>query len=242
MNKIFFDIEKKMDHFSVSVRYGFDAGVLVVLGESGAGKTTLLNCISGLKRPERGKVVIDGDTVFQRNMPDGQAPENGGVSRSEVDKPTRVRNLGYLFQHYALFPNMTVEKNIIYGIKNKPEYKDKDKRKELLDYADYIMETLGIDHLRKKYPGAISGGEKQRVALSRAIVTKPRLLLLDEPFSALDEETKKVVYKEFQQFKETFNIPTILITHDQRESELFGDQRIHLKNGVIVENGNATES
>ena len=155
------------------------------------------------------------------------------VFDEKTNVPVKKRQIGYLFQNYALFPNMTVGKNVIYGIKNKKEYKDKEKRKELLDYADYIMETFQITHLKKRYPHNISGGEKQRVALARAIVTRPRLLLLDEPFSALDMKTKEVVYEEFQSFKKTLGIPTILITHDPRESELFADHKIFMRDGVI---------
>ncbi|MCQ4637082.1 ATP-binding cassette domain-containing protein [Anaerovorax odorimutans] len=215
----YFKIKKQLDRFSVDVEYSFDKGVLVIQGESGAGKTTVLNCISGLKQPDEGKVIIEEQLVF-----DGK-----------TNIPVRNRQVGYLFQNYALFPNMTVEKNVTYGIKNKKEYRDREKRKELLDYADYIMETFGITHLKKRYPGNISGGEKQRVALARAIVTQPRLLLLDEPFSALDVKTKEVVYEEFAAFKETLGIPTILITHDPRESELFADHRIFMKDGTIQE-------
>jgi molybdate transport system ATP-binding protein len=225
MNKIFFRIIKKLDHFTVDVECGFDGGVLVVQGESGSGKTTLLNCISGLKRPDEGHIVIDGETVF-RGGPGG-APED--------DKPVRRRGLGYLFQSYALFPNMTVEQNILYGLKNKPEYREAAGREELLNYADRVIENFGLSALRKKRPAFISGGEKQRVALSRAIVTKPRLLLLDEPFSALDEETRAIVYDEFQIFRKNFRIPTILITHSETESLLFGDHRIRLKRGRVSE-------
>jgi molybdate transport system ATP-binding protein len=227
MNRIDFHIIKNLDIFTLDVRCGFDSGVLVVRGESGAGKTTLLNCIAGLFAPDAGFVSIDGERMFLRDA------ESAGRG-ARIDKPARSRGLGYLFQSYALFPNMTVEQNVLYGIRNKPEYKDHAHRKELLDYAAYIMDIFGIAGLRKKRPGAISGGEKQRVALSRAIVTKPRLLLLDEPFSALDEETKATVYSEFRLFKERFRIPTILITHSDAESEMFGDHKIHMKAGAIV--------
>lgn len=214
----YFKVKKKLDRFSVDVEYAFDRGVLVIQGESGAGKTTVLNCISGLKKPDAGKVLIEDTLVFD----DG------------VNVPVKDRHIGYLFQNYALFPNMTVEKNVIYGIKNKKEYRDKSKRSELLEYADYIMGTFQITHLKKRYPANISGGEKQRVALARAIVTQPKLLLLDEPFSALDVKTKEVVYEEFLAFKENLGIPTILITHDPRESELFADHRIFMKEGIIM--------
>ncbi|MDR1246762.1 MAG: ATP-binding cassette domain-containing protein [Clostridiales Family XIII bacterium] len=227
MSKIDFHIIKKLDPFTLDVRCGFDNGVLVVRGESGAGKTTLLHCIAGLRAPESGVIEIDGDVVFKRDA------ESAGKA-AQIDKPARARGLGYLFQSYALFPNMTVEQNVLYGIRNKPEYKNRALRKEMLDYADYIMEIFGIAGLRKKLPATISGGEKQRAALSRAIVTKPKLLLLDEPFSALDEETKAIIYSEFGQFKERFQIPTILITHNDAEGRMFGDHRIHMKAGVIV--------
>lgn len=214
----YFKIKKKLDQFQTDIEYSFDKGVLVIQGESGAGKTTVLNCISGLKTPDEGEIRI-GDTV---------------VFDGKTNIPVKNRRIGYLFQDYALFPNMTVEKNVLYGIKNKPEYRDRTKRKEMLDYADYMMETFRISHLKKRYPANISGGEKQRTALARAIVTHPQLLLLDEPFSALDAETKETVYEEFFSFKEALGIPTILITHDPRESELFADDRIVMKNGKII--------
>lgn len=217
---VYFTIKKTLDHFAVDLEYGFDKGVLVIQGESGAGKTTILNCISGLTAPDEGRIAVGDRVVYD--------------SASGINAPTRLRNIGYLFQSYALFPNMTVLQNITYGIKNKTEYKEKDKREALLGYADEVMETFGIAHLKGKHPNRISGGEKQRVALSRAIVTKPSLLLLDEPFSALDQQTKEIVYEQFISFKKNFRIPTILITHDPKESEMFADSRILIKDGRII--------
>lgn len=215
---IYFKIKKQLDRFSLDVEYSFEKGVLVIQGESGAGKTTVLNCISGLKKPDQGKISIEEELVFDQ--------------RTNI--PVKKRQIGYLFQNYALFPNMTIEKNVAYGVKNKREYKDRTRRKALLEYADYVMESFGVTHLKKRYPHNISGGEKQRVALARAIVTKPKLLLLDEPFSALDIKTKETVYEEFVSFKETLGIPTILITHDPRESQMFADHKIFMKDGAIV--------
>ena len=213
-----FAIKKMLDRFTVDITCSFEKGVLAIQGESGAGKTTVLNCISGLKNPDEGKVIIDDRLVFDGN----------------INIPVKDRRIGYVFQNYALFPNMTAGKNVLYGIKNLQEYKDRVKRRELLDYAQYIMETFQITHLQKRYPGNISGGEKQRVALARAIVTRPKLLLLDEPCSALDIKTKEAVYEEFASFKKTLGIPAILITHDPRESEMFADQRIFMKDGLVV--------
>ncbi len=215
---IYFKIKKRLDRFSIDVEYAFDKGVLVIQGESGAGKTTVLNCISGLKRPDEGRISIEKELVF-----DGQ-----------TDIPVKKRQVGYLFQNYALFPNMTVEKNIVYGIKNKREYKERNRRKALLEYADSVMETFGLTHLKKRYPHNLSGGEQQRAALARAMVTKPKLLLLDEPFSALDMKTKETVYEEFASIKDFLGIPTILITHDPRESRMFADHQIFMKDGRIV--------
>lgn len=218
---MYFKIRKTLDHFTVDLEYEFENGILVVQGESGAGKTTVLNCISGLMTPDAGKISAGGRVVYD--------------SEAGVNIPTRLRSIGYLFQNYALFPNMTVHQNIVYGIKNMPEYKEREKREAMLNYADEVMETFGIAHLKKKHPNRISGGEKQRAALSRAIVTRPGLLLLDEPFSALDQRTKEIVYEQFGSFIKSFRIPTILITHDPSESEMFADFRILIKDGKIIE-------
>ena len=216
----YFKIKSQLDHFSIDMEYEFESGILVIQGESGAGKTTLLNFISGLKCPDEGKIAFGEQTVFDHI--------------AKINIPTRHRNIGYLFQNYALFPNMTVGQNITYGVKNLAEFKDKRKREDLLFYCESVMKTFHIDHLRNKYPSHISGGEKQRVALSRAIVTRPKLLLLDEPFSALDEKTKKIVYKEFEQFKDNFQITIILITHSLLECEMFADQNIVLDSGKKI--------
>ncbi|MTI46591.1 ATP-binding cassette domain-containing protein [Sporosalibacterium faouarense] len=228
--QICFEIRKKLDDFSVDINYRFNQGTLVIHGESGAGKTTILNCITGIATPDEGRIVIGDNIVFNNIIKE----DDNSTFYSKVNVPIRKRNIGYLFQDYALFPNLTVSQNIMYGIKNQSKYKDKTHREKLINYSEYIIETFGIKHLKKKYPRDISGGEKQRVALARAIVIKPDLLLLDEPFSALDVDTKKIIYKEFKFFKEKFKIPTILITHNYEESKMFGDDIIHLKNGKII--------
>lgn len=215
-----FKLFKKLNYFDLDVEFSMEDELLVIEGFSGAGKTTILNCLAGITVPDDGKITIDDRVVFSHT--------------DKVNIPAEKRNIGYLFQNYALFPNMTVRQNILYGLKNKKEYRKKATKKELLDYAEYMMETLGISHLAKKNSNAISGGEKQRVALARAMVTKPSLLLLDEPFSALDEKTKGKIYDEFLDFKESLKIPTILITHNHRETELFADKNITLEEGRIV--------
>lgn len=213
-------IRKKLHTFDLDVNFSIGRELAVIEGASGAGKTTVLNCIAGVTKLEHGQITVAGRTLFDHEQ--------------KINVPAEKRNIGYLFQNYALFPNMTVKENILYGVRNKQEYKGKSSRMELIEYADYMMETLGIMHLADRRPDRISGGEKQRTALTRALVTKPSLLLLDEPFSALDENTKEKVYEEFGIFKESLQIPIILITHDHRESELFADKIITLKEGRII--------
>lgn len=215
---ISFDLYKQLDHFALDVSFSMGDEFLVIEGPSGAGKTTILNCLSGIVVPDAGLITLGDDTLFKSG---------------DINIPVEKRNISYLFQNYALFPHMTVRNNVLYGLKNKTEYKNKALRKDLLDFADHTMEILGISHLAEKNATAISGGEKQRTALARAMVTKPSLLLLDEPFSALDENTKEKIYEEFAAFKETLKIPTILITHNHREAELFADKHITLEKGRI---------
>lgn len=222
-----FKIIKQLDHFTLDVEYKIDNEFLVIEGPSGAGKTTILNCLSGIVSPNAGRITLGENTLFEK-------AQEAKATKPSINIPAEKRNISYLFQNYALFPHMTVRNNVIYGLKNKAEYKNKTKRAELIEFADYTMEILGISHLAEKNSTAISGGEKQRTALARAMVTKPSLLLLDEPFSALDENTKEKVYEEFAAFKETLKIPTILITHNHKETELFADKHITLKEGRII--------
>lgn len=216
-----FRIYKKLNYFDLDVDVSIGDELLVIEGASGAGKTTVLNCLSGLLTPDRGHIEVNGKVLFD--------------DASRININTEKRHIGYLFQNYALFPNMTVRNNVLYGLKSRRNFRHRQEWKEMLDYAENTMETLGIAHLADKRPTHISGGEKQRVALARAMVTKPSLMLLDEPFSALDENTKEKIYDEFMSFKDMLRIPTVLITHNHREAELFADKIITLKQGRIIQ-------
>jgi molybdate transport system ATP-binding protein len=206
------DIAKKLEHFEIVFKTSFDSGVLVIQGESGAGKTTILDCIAGLRKPDTGEIAIDGKVCYS---------ETGAI-----DLPARDRNIGYVFQNYALFPHMTVLRNITYG----------QKCRHIEDglYTERIMESFNISHLKDKFPSEISGGEKQRVALARALAVKPGLLLLDEPFSALDSRTKEVVYREFRQSQKAFGLRAILVTHNEMEAEKLGDRVITIAEGKML--------
>ncbi len=217
--RLSFQVQKQLNYFALDVKCSMADEFLVIEGASGAGKTTILNCLAGIVTPDEGEITLGGRRLFHH--------------AEGINVPAEKRNIGYLFQNYALFPHMTVKNNVLYGLKNKREYKNWQMRQELLEDAAQTMDVLGISHLADKSAAAISGGEKQRVALARAMVTRPALLLLDEPFSALDEATREGIYEEFLQFRKTLRIPAILITHNHRETELFADHYIRLKDGRI---------
>ena len=188
---------------------------VAVMGPSGSGKTTLLNCISCYIPVDQGQITLDSRPLA----------ELGEDQLAEV----RNRKLGFVFQDFLLLDGLTVRENILL-----PAIIGGGAGKAAEDRADRLCQVFGIRPIQDKYPAEISGGEKQRVALARAMVTKPALLLLDEPFSALDENTKCRVYDEFMGFKETLGIPTILITHNHRETELFADKNITLMEGKVI--------
>jgi len=206
------NIYKKLEYFDIDMGFEVDREVLVIQGESGSGKTTLLDCIAGIKSPDSGEIAISGVTVYS--------------STQAVDVPIRDRGIGYVFQSYALFPHMTVRENIRFGLEVR---KIKD-----FSYSDHITGVMGIKHLEDRLPGQLSGGERQRVALSRALATKPKLLLLDEPFSALDSKTRSVVYEEFLEFKSSWEIDMVLITHNDAEARLLGDRVLRMSEGELV--------
>ncbi len=202
---------KKLPAFELEINITLNNGILAVVGPSGAGKTTLLQCIVGLQKPLWGEIQIGNRLIFS--------------SEQGINLPTRNRRIGYVFQDYALFPHMTVEKNVVYGMS-----KANNKPNKILSVFN-ILNLLKIDHLRKRYPGEISGGEKQRVALARALMTSPELLLLDEPLSALDQDTRSMLQQELLKMQSQWQIPIILVTHDLQEAELLGNQIIKITSG-----------
>lgn len=202
---------KKMNYFNLDVNFSIDKEVLVIQGPSGSGKTTILDCICGTKTPDEGTITMNDKTIFSSNK--------------KINIKIKDRNIGYVFQNYALFPHMTIKENISFGIKCK-KLKDS-------DYIDYLMNVFNIYHLEDRYPNQISGGEKQRAALARALAVRPEILLLDEPFSALDVNTKNSVYKEFLQLKKLWKIDIILVTHNPEEARLLGDRIINIESGNI---------
>ncbi|MCR1933207.1 ATP-binding cassette domain-containing protein [Clostridium tepidum] len=206
------NIVKKLKYFDLQCKLTLGNEVVALQGTSGSGKTTILDCIAGIKKPDKGTININNKIVFS--------------SSENINLPIKDRHIGYLFQNYALFPHMTVKENILFGVKNQKSYD--------INYIKYITEIFKIEHLKDRRPNQISGGEKQRVALARALVVKPNVLMLDEPFSALDKDTKEVVYKEFMEYKKKFKISIILVTHNPYEAELLADRTMIIHEGVLM--------
>lgn len=187
--------------------------VLALLGPSGCGKTTLLRIVAGLERPDSGSSVFFGD-------------------QDVTQRPIETRGVGMVFQHYALFPQMTVEANIAYGlrIRNKPDA-------EIRQVVGELVDLVRLNGLEKKRPGELSGGQRQRVALARAVAVKPRVLLLDEPLTALDAKLKESLRDELAVLLRRLRITAIHVTHDQQEALAIADRLAVMRQGAIVQVG-----
>ncbi|MBM3774082.1 MAG: ATP-binding cassette domain-containing protein [Acidobacteria bacterium] len=196
---------------SLSVGLG-NPSVTVLFGPSGAGKSTVLRCLAGLERPERGSIRLR-DEVWHD-------------SASGLCLAPQRRRIGYLFQEYALFPHLTVRKNVEYGLRLRPA-------RERRERACSMLGRLGIAELEGRYPRQISGGQLQRVALARALAPAPRLLLLDEPLSALDEPTRARLRGELRRLLLASGVPAVLVTHDRAEALELGDRMLVMIDGRI---------
>jgi len=191
-------------------------GITMVFGASGAGKTTLLRCLAGLLRPDEGHIDIAGRTLFD--------------STAAVNLPVPQRQIGYVFQHLALFPHLTVEQNLVYGLANVEPAVRRER-------VHAITESFKIGHLLARKPNEISGGERQRTALARSLVTRPRLLLLDEPLAALDRVTQSHIIEDLRAWNIARAIPILYVTHSHREVFALGERVVALQSGRILAQG-----
>ena len=203
----------RLRHFAINVKFTAPVGVTVIFGPSGSGKTTLLQCIAGLLSPERGLISIGNDPIFD--------------SERKLDVAPQQRRIGYVFQDLALFPHMTVAENVAFGIRE-----NGNRRAEVV--RD-VLERFSIAHVAAHRPAEISGGERQRVALARALVTQPRLLLLDEPFSALDDPLKVEIIADLKQWLEEHRIPVLFVTHDRSEAGALGERMLFMNEGNVTD-------
>ena len=212
-------ISKRFGQASVLENISFDVAegeVLVLLGASGSGKTTILRIMAGLEMPYTGKVILHGKDV--------------------TELPARERGVGVIFQSYALFPKMTVEKNIGYGLRIR-----KRNRKEIRETVNELLALVQLEEHRKKYPSQLSGGQQQRVAIARTLAYKPEVLLFDEPFGALDTQTRVHLRREIRALLKKVNVPSIFITHDQEEALELGDRVAVLNVGHVEQIGTPFE-
>lgn len=202
--------------FNVNVHFRALAGFTIVFGASGAGKTTILNCIAGLIEPDEGRIFVGGEELYD--------------SEKKCNLPAWKRRVGYVHQDLALFPHLTAEENVGYGLRSLS-------MAERSSRSDEIMTRLRIDRLRDRYPAQISGGERQRVALARTLVTEPRVLLLDEPLAALDRPAKSSLVNDLRKWNQHHRIPILFVTHNGEEVFALGDEVIILDSGRIVAQG-----
>ncbi|TGN55701.1 sulfate ABC transporter ATP-binding protein, partial [Paracoccus liaowanqingii] len=197
-----------------------DGELVALLGPSGSGKTTLLKIIAGLEWPDAGQLSVAGQDWLQL--------------------AARDRRIGFVFQHYALFPHMSVRDNIAFGLTVRPRA-DRPAKPQIAARADELMAFLQIDHLADRYPAQLSGGQRQRVALGRALAIKPRVLLLDEPFGALDAAIRRDLRRWLRGVHEATGSTTIFVTHDQEEAFELADRVVVMGQGLIEQIGHADQ-
>lgn len=188
------------------------SGITAIFGRSGAGKTSLINAISGLKQPDKGLISVSGTTLFD--------------SRNGINLPTHKRNVGYVFQESRLFPHMKVAANLKYGMKSADKA-----------HFEQIVSLLSLDSLLDRYPARLSGGEKQRVAIGRALLSKPSILLMDEPLASLDLPRKREVMPFLENLSETVNIPIIYVTHSLNEILRLANHLVIIEQGKVISSG-----
>jgi molybdate transport system ATP-binding protein len=207
------DVETKLGDFNIAVAFQAGPGVTALFGPSGAGKTSILNMIAGVLRPARGRIAVDGQVLFD--------------SKSGVDLKPNHRRVGYIFQDARLFPHLSVRGNLLYGYK-------RTEASQRYAEPDHMIELLGIGHLLTRRPVSLSGGEQQRVAIGRAMLSSPRLLLMDEPLASLDDARKQEILPYVERLRDELKIPTLYVTHAKAEVERLAGAVVAISQGRIV--------
>ncbi len=214
------DIEKALGSFTLSASFKSAGGVTALFGRSGAGKSTLTNAIAGLVRPDKGSIRLDDAVLFD--------------SERRKDVPVRRRGIGYVFQEGRLFPHYSVRGNLMYGRRRTP-------RKQRWGSFDQIVELLGIGDLLKRRPASLSGGEKQRVAIGRALLKSPRLLIMDEPLASLDPARKEEILPYIERLRDEMKLPIVYVSHSVDEVTRLADTLVLLAEGRTIAVGTVNE-
>ena len=210
------EIEKRLGDFTLGARFESAGGITAVFGPSGAGKTTLVNAIAGLIAPDRGRIAIDGTVLFD--------------SERRINLPPHRREIGYIFQEGRLFPHFSVSRNLDYGRRMRGLPAD---AKQL----ERIVGLLDIGHLLERRPGKLSGGERQRVAIGRALLARPRLLLLDEPLASLDAARKREILPYLERMRDEVGVPMVYVSHQAAELRRIATSVVRLEAGRVAAAG-----
>ena len=212
----------KSGSFTLDVAFDAVEGITILFGQSGSGKTTTLRAIAGIVIPDSGRISIGEEIYFD--------------SATSTNLSIQKRRVGYVFQDYALFPHMTAEQNVAYGIKDNGV-----RAESRLERTRAMLSLFKIEHVRQRYPQNMSGGEQQRTALARALASDPAIVLLDEPLSAVDAETRARLLDEVVAAQERVSIPFIYVTHNTSEAIRLGSQVVVLHEGSVKRTGHPSE-
>jgi molybdate transport system ATP-binding protein len=207
------DVEKSFGEFSLAARFAAEGGATALIGPSGAGKTSIIAMIAGLTRPDRGRIVLDGEALFD--------------SAAHINVPAWRRRISTIFQEGRLFPHMSVKHNLDYGRWMNGHAADR-------KIFEHVVALLDIGRLLERRPGKLSGGERQRVAIGRALLAKPRLLLLDEPLASLDAARKAEILPYLERLRDEARVPMIYVSHDAAEVKRIARRIVLLEAGRVV--------
>lgn len=213
------NISKKFSGFHMKVEFEMDGGCVGILGASGCGKSMTLKCVAGIEKPDKGRIVLNDRVLFD--------------SEEGINVPARDRHIGYLFQNYALFPAMTVEDNLGIVIPGKKTEKGR--------VIDEILQRFQLSGLKKRYPSQLSGGQQQRVALARMLLSTPEVILLDEPFSALDGFLRDILQNEMLEFIRDYGKDVLMVSHSRDEIYTFCNQMVVMSEGKSLLQGNTRD-